>query len=269
MIDTSWVTQYEANIRISVYFLVLIAMGTWEHFSTALPYRQHKAQRWFNNISLSWIGGLCVRLILPTTAVGVALFVTQHQIGILNPLPFWLKCLLSLVLLDALIYWQHRLFHKYPILWRLHSTHHFDTEVDASTGARFHPIEIILSMLIKIGAISILGCPPLAVLLFEVILNTTATFNHSNIRLPKRLKRFLQCWLITPEVHRIHHSINPIETHSNYGFCLSIWDKLFNTYRSKPLVREADMSLGLPNISQELKSQSLVALLAFPFRYKQ
>lgn len=262
-----WLTQNEASIRLLIYFGALCIMGTWEQYSKALPTKTNKSIRWFHNIVLAWSGSLLVRALIPAAALGTAEWVSREKMGLFINTPIWLNILMSILLLDCLIYWQHRIFHRVPLLWRLHATHHSDPEVDASTAARFHPIEILLSMFIKIGAIIIFGCSPIAVLLFEIILNASATFNHGNIKLPNTIEKTLSPWLVTPSTHRIHHSANPIETHSNFGFCLIIWDKVFGSFRRKALKEDTLMILGLPNLPSTLNTHSAFSLLLFPLKY--
>jgi sterol desaturase/sphingolipid hydroxylase (fatty acid hydroxylase superfamily) len=190
---------------------------------------------------------LLVRLIFPTAAVGVALAAEANGLGLLNQfaLPAWLAVTVAIVALDLIIYAQHVLFHAAPWLWRLHRVHHSDVAVDVTTGVRFHPGEILLSMLVKLAAVILLGAPALGVMLFEIILNATAMFSHSNIRLPGWLDRIARVLLVTPDMHRVHHSIAPRETDSNFGFNLALWDRLFGTYRARPAAGHEAMTLGL------------------------
>ena len=208
-----------------------------------------------------------MRILLPTGAVGFALFGDQLKWGFLHHLawPRWIEVLLAVLVLDLAIYVQHRLFHGVPVLWRLHRMHHADLDVDVTTGNRFHPIEILLSMVIKFGVIIAIGAPAISVLLFEVLLNGTSLFNHSNIRVHRWLEPFLRWIVVTPDMHRVHHSIIHAETNSNYGFNFPLWDRLFRTYRAEPAEGHQRMTLGLQEFRapRELR---FVRLLTQPFR---
>jgi sterol desaturase/sphingolipid hydroxylase (fatty acid hydroxylase superfamily) len=266
---TEWIIHHEGPVRLSSYLIMLGMMLFLEHQFAARPSLSSKLKRWANNILLSTMSGLFTRYALPILATGAALWASEHGIGLFNQLEItaWISVPASIILLDLIVYWQHRITHALPILWRLHAVHHADKEVDASTGGRFHPLEIALSMLLKIGVVVALGCPVFAVILFEVLLNASATFNHSNIRLHPQLERFFRYWLVTPAVHRIHHSVIPRETDSNFGFFLIIWDKLFNTFNSEPEAGEHKLLLGLP-LPQDMNTQFVGDLLIFPFRYQ-
>jgi sterol desaturase/sphingolipid hydroxylase (fatty acid hydroxylase superfamily) len=200
-------------------------------------------------------------------AIGVALAATTHGWGLLNnvDLPGWLAVMLCVVMLDLLIYLQHVLFHALPILWRLHLVHHADLDVDATTGVRFHPLEVLLSLGIKIGAVVLLGVPALSVLLFEILLNATSIFNHGNVRLPGWLDRILRLIVVTPEMHRIHHSILSRETNSNFGFNLPWWDYLFGTYRFRPAAGHERMTVGLERYRDKRRADQLHWMLLLPF----
>lgn len=242
------VLSAEPLIRLGVFAGVLGAMVAWE---LAAPRRRptvSRWRRWPGNIGVVVIGSLLVRVLFPTAAVGVALVASARGWGLLNliALPDWLAVAIAVVLLDLIIYAQHVLFHLNPWLWRLHRMHHADLDFDVTTGIRFHPVEILLSMLIKLAAVVLLGAPALAVMIFEVLLNATSMFNHGNVRLPAALDRHLRRILVTPDVHRVHHSIVARETHSNFGFSLSWWDRLFGTYRAQPEAGHEGMTIGLP-----------------------
>ncbi|MDX8408310.1 MAG: sterol desaturase family protein, partial [Mariprofundaceae bacterium] len=221
------------NIRIAVFLAILLGMAAWEIFAPGRTRVQSKLKRWLGNISLVALDTLIVRLLLPAGAAGVALWCAAHHVGLLYllQLPEWLTILIAVILLDLAIYVQHVVFHAVPLLWRLHMVHHADRDLDVSSGLRFHPLEILLSMLIKMGLIALLGAPLMAVIIFETILNGMAMFNHANIRLPLGIDRALRLLLVTPDMHRVHHSVIVRETNSNYGFNLSLWDRLFGTYR--------------------------------------
>jgi sterol desaturase/sphingolipid hydroxylase (fatty acid hydroxylase superfamily) len=239
----------EPVIRLAVFAGVLAALALWE---LAAPRRRQEVPRvlrWSNNLAVVAIDTLLVRFIFPLTAVAWAGFMTAQGWGLLNAveLPAWLAVIIAFVLLDLAIYAQHVAFHAVPWLWRLHRMHHADLEFDVTTGLRFHPGEILLSMAIKFLAIAILGAPVLAVLLFEVALNATSMFSHSNVRLPLGIDRWLRRIIVTPDMHRVHHSVAREETDSNYGFNLSLWDRLFRTYRAAPKAGHDGMTIGLPD----------------------
>src|SRR3989454_9618231 len=209
-------------------------MAIWELFTPRRPQAIGRNWRWPNNLGVVAVDVLLVRILLPITAVGLALFAEARGIGLFNmiALPMWVSIPASVILLDLAIYLQHVLFHAVPALWRLHRMHHADLAFDVTTGLRFHPIEILLSMLLKLAVIAALGAPAVAVLIFEVLLNATSMFNHGNVRIPERFDRVLRWLVVTPDMHRVHHSVLPRETNSNFGFNLPWWDRLFRTYPS-------------------------------------
>ncbi|WP_375054987.1 sterol desaturase family protein [Zobellella sp. DQSA1] len=259
--------EYEPLVRLGLFIGVLLAMMGWE---LAAPRRRPQCprrRRWPHNLALVALNTLLVRLWFPLAAVGAALVAAERGWGLLNQLslPGWFGLLLSLLALDFIIYLQHRLFHAVPLLWRLHRLHHADLEFDVTTGLRFHPLEILLSMLIKLLAVVLLGTPALAVLIFEVLLNISSMFNHGNVRLPARLDRRLRLLVVTPDMHRVHHSILRRETDSNFGFNLPWWDRLFGTYRAQPAAGHAGMIIGLEEFRDpgELR---LDRMLLQPFR---
>jgi sterol desaturase/sphingolipid hydroxylase (fatty acid hydroxylase superfamily) len=210
---------------------------------------------------------LFVRILFPTTAVGLALVTEAHGLGLFNvvPLPAWIGVVASIILLDLAIYFQHVLFHAVPVLWRLHRTHHADLEIDVSTGLRFHPVEILLSVVIKLAVVVALGTPALAVLLFEVLLNATSMFNHSNVCLPEHFDGVLRWFVVTPDMHRVHHSILTRETNSNFGFNLPWWDRLFGTYRAQPTAGHEAMTIGIEQF-RDPRELGLDRMLLQPFR---
>jgi sterol desaturase/sphingolipid hydroxylase (fatty acid hydroxylase superfamily) len=236
----------------SAFAGVFLVMVLWEFLAPRRQQAVPRSARWPSNLGLVALNTLLMRLVLPTTAVGVALAAQANGLGVLNLLhiPDAVAFALALVLLDLAIYLQHVLFHKVPWLWRLHRMHHADVEVDATNGLRFHPIEILLSMAIKFAVILFVGVPAAAVVVFEVLLNGLAVFNHSNVVLPERLDRKLRWFVVTPDMHRIHHSWYAEECNSNYGFNLTWWDRLFGTYRSFPRDGQVLMTLGLPEWRQ-------------------
>ena len=238
----------EPIIRLSCFVGVLVLMALWEAIAPRRPQSIGRLLRWPNNLGVVVADTLVLRLLFPTAAVGLALAGEARGWGLLNnlDLPAWAKVLAAVVALDLVIYLQHVLFHAVPALWRLHRMHHADLEFDVTTGVRFHPVEIVLSMLLKFGAVAALGAPALGVLLFEVLLNATSMFSHGNVRLPGRLDHALRWVLVTPEMHRVHHSVVPRETNSNFGFNLSVWDRLFGTYRPQPQAGHDAMIIGIP-----------------------
>lgn len=239
--------EYEPLIRLSFFLGILVAMAIWE---VAAPRRRREIPRflrWTNNLGVVVVDTLLVRLTFPIVAVGLALYANVHGWGLFNVLhtPVWLAFVVSVVVLDLAIYLQHVMFHAVPALWRFHRMHHADLEFDVTTGLRFHPIEVLLSMGLKLVVVAALGPPAAAVLVFEVILNGTAMFNHSNVRMPLFLDRVLRLVVVTPDMHRVHHSIHPHETNSNFGFNLPWWDRLLGTYRAQPQEGHQDMAIGI------------------------
>lgn len=252
----------DSTLRMAVFLGVLTLMLLLER---ALPRRVEDAQRrtrWPTHLGLVVISAALLAL-LPVAAVGTALWAQARGWGLLNQgsLPLWVTLPLAWLLLDAAIYAQHRAMHQLPLLWRLHRVHHSDVVFDATTGLRFHPAEILLSMLWKMAVVLALGAPPLAVLLLEITLNGFALFNHANLRLPG--DRWLRLLLVTPDLHRVHHSVHRDETDSNYGNTLSVWDRLFGSYRAQPREGHSAMAIGLPQF-REPAAQRLTALLAQP-----
>src|SRR3954447_1505396 len=222
-------------------------MALWEALAPRRPQAIGRLTRWPNNLGVVIVDTLALRLLFPTAAVGLALVGEARGWGLVNNvmLPAVLKVLAAVVLLDLAIYLQHVLFHAVPVLWRLHRMHHADLEFDVTTGLRFHPVEILLSMAIKLMVVVALGTPALAVLLFEVLLNATSIFNHANLRLPGWLDGALRLVVVTPDMHRVHHSVTPRETNSNFGFNFALWDRLFGTYRAQPAAGHEAMVIGI------------------------
>jgi len=257
----------EVLIRLSAFALVFAAMALWE---IAAPRRSPLAgrwPRWPSNVGILLVDALVVRIFIPTAAVGAALFAAGRGWGLLHQagLRLSLAALIGFFVLDLVIYAQHVVFHKVPMLWRLHRMHHADLAFDVTTGVRFHPVEILLSMLIKLAVVAALGAPALAVLLFEVLLNATSMFSHGNVRVPERLDRVLRFIVVTPDMHRVHHSIETPETNSNFGFNLPWWDRMFGTYRPEPLAGHEAMTIGI----QQFRTRSdlrLDRMLLQPFR---
>ena len=249
-----------------VSILVIMMLLEWQTPARQSPIKATK--RWVANFGLVFTSSVIARLAVPLGLTAAALYNQEHSIGVFNQLtmPLSVAIILSLLLLDILIYWQHRLFHKIPILWRLHRVHHADAHVDTSTGLRFHPIEIGLSILIKLAAITALGVPAIAVLIFEITLNGLALFNHANIRLPSAIEKPLRLILITQALHRIHHSQNPEETNSNFGFSVTWWDRLFGSYKSQANQPDKRIALGLSQYPNPEQNSSLWQLLIMPFK---
>ena len=244
---------------------MLATMGFWETIAPKREQRASRLGRWAANLGIIAISVLMLRLLIPAGAMGAAAFAEANGWGLLNviSLPYPAAIMVAVILLDCAIYWQHVIFHAVPMLWRLHKVHHADVEIDVSTGLRFHPVEMLLSMIIKISVVLLTGAPMLAVLIFEVLLNATAMFNHGNVRLPAGVDRWLRLLIVTPDMHRVHHSIIKRETNSNFGFNLSLWDRLFGSYRAQPAGGHAGMQIGLPEYRQ---FRGLAWMLALPFR---
>jgi sterol desaturase/sphingolipid hydroxylase (fatty acid hydroxylase superfamily) len=254
-------------VRIGFFFGVFAIMAGWELLAPRRSLQADKAVRWTNNLALMLLNSLLIRAIPPVAAIAVAEFAAQRGIGLFNflPVPYALSVLLAVLALDLAIYLQHRIFHGVPLLWRLHRMHHADLDVDVTTGTRFHPIEIVLSMVLKFAVILVVGAPALAVLVFEVLLNATSMFNHGNVRMPAPMDRVLRWMVITPDMHRVHHSVRSGETNSNFGFNLPWWDRLLGTYRAQPHDGHDRMLLGIKQFrsSRELW---IDRLLLQPFR---
>ncbi len=257
----------DQEIRSYAFIGIISTVIIWEWLAPKRPLLQSKFKRWANNLALIGLDTLLVKLLLPAGAVGVALWAEEKGYGLLNNVEIspMLATVFTVVILDMIIYWQHRLFHVVPVLWRLHQVHHADRDIDVSTGLRFHPIEILLSMLIKFVAVIALGAPAMAVVLFEVILNGMAMFNHGNIRLPQALDSVIRALLVTPDMHRVHHSVFKHETNSNYGFNLSIWDRIFGSYHAQPDMGHDKMTIGLEQYQGDTPTASLLWMLKLPF----
>ena len=244
---SEYLLGHEPEVRLAFLFSILAIMAAWE---VAAPRRRQdipRLLRWSNNLGVVVIDTVLVRMAFPVLAVGMASLAVERDWGLLNTfqVPGWIAFLVSLLLFDLAIYLQHVMFHAVPALWRLHRMHHADLEFDVTTGLRFHPLEILISMGIKLGLVAGFGPPAVAVLVFEVLLNGTSMFNHSNIRLPLRVDRFLRLIVVTPDMHRVHHSILPTETNSNFGFNLPWWDRLMGTYRAQPREGHEGMTIGI------------------------
>jgi len=257
----------EPYIRLAAFAAVFAAMAIWEVVAPRRGQPIGRGVRWRGNLGIVALDAILVRLLFPTTAVGVAILAEQHGWGAFNllPLPGWIAVIACVIILDLAIYLQHVLFHAVPALWRLHRMHHADLEFDVSTGLRFHPIEILLSMLIKFTVIAGLGAPALAVVIFEVLLNATSMFNHGNVRLAANVDSVVRWIVVTPDMHRVHHSIVARETNSNFGFNLPWWDRLFGTYRAQPAAGHDAMTIGITQF-REPRELGFVRMLLQPFR---
>ncbi len=257
---------FESQIRLGSFIVIFLIMALWE---LKAPYRQlrlSRIKRWPHQIGLILLNTLAIRLFFPVAAIQTAEYMQQHNWGLINwlELPPVIAIITGFIILDFAIYWQHVFAHRLNWFWKLHRTHHADTDYDLTTGLRFHPLEIILSMLIKMLVVVLLGIPPIAVLLFEIVLSGSAMFNHSNIRLADNFEFTLRKLIVTPGMHRIHHSIQQFEHDSNYGFFLSIWDRLFNSYTHKAIENDQNMPIGL-KIFRNKHYQRLDNILKIPF----
>lgn len=256
----------EAIIRLTAFFGIFALLALLEVVAPRRKLSVSKGWRWLTNLSLTALDMVVVRLLFGAATIETALFARDHGWGLLNylHLPSWLAFLAAIIFLDFMIYIQHVLSHALPIFWRLHLVHHTDLDFDVTTAARFHPIEIIVSLAYKLGLIVVIGAAPAAVMLFEIILNGSAQFNHANLKLPVGLDRILRRFIITPDSHRVHHSVEVAETNSNYGFFLPFWDYLCGTYRAQPALSHTDMSIGLKEYRNK-GALSLPSLVALPF----
>jgi len=258
--------EHEATIRLAFFFGILFLVAAGELLFPRRLLRTGKAVRWLSNLGVVFVDTMTVRLLFPMIGVGVAVAAQGRNWGLLNVLewPAWLEVVAGVLALDLVVYLQHAMFHTMPILWRLHMMHHADLDIDVTTGLRFHPIEIVISMVIKMAVIAALGPSPFTVILFEIILNGTAMFNHGNVRLPLALDRYLRLLVVTPDMHRVHHSVTIRETNSNFGFNFPWWDRLFGTYRAQPVMGHEQMVIGLAQF-REPKKNNLWHMLAMPF----
>jgi sterol desaturase/sphingolipid hydroxylase (fatty acid hydroxylase superfamily) len=256
----------ELLIRLGFFFGILVVMFLWELIAPRRPLTTSKIIRWFSNLGLVLIDSIVVRLFFPTALAGIALLVQQRGWGLFNQfeLPYLLKIIFSVLVLDLVIYLQHIVFHSVPLFWRLHMVHHTDMDIDVTTGVRFHPIEIILSMGIKMIVVVLIGAPAVAVLIFEIILNGTSMFNHGNVHYSQNIDSILRLLVVTPEMHRVHHSTIRWETNSNLGFNFPWWDRLFGTYRDQPAKGHLEMTIGLDQYKEPNKL-TLPWLLVLPF----
>jgi len=259
--------EYEAAIRLAFFAGVFAVMGVWEVAAPKRGLALPRSERWPGNIALVVLDAFALRIVFPGAAVGMAVLAEERGWGLLRyfECPEPLAFVLSVLALDLVIYLQHVMFHAVPLLWRLHRVHHADLGFDVTTGTRFHPLEILLSMGLKGFVIAALGPPPAAVLVFEVLLNATSMFNHGNVRIPERIDRVLRRFVVTPDMHRVHHSIEEDEANSNFGFNLPWWDRLFGTYREAPRAPHEDLAIGIRGLREPAEVDRFSAMLRLPF----
>ncbi len=257
----------EPAVRLGFFLGIFALVALWELARPRRRLTQPRWLRWYANLGVAALNTALVGLLVPLAPVALAVIAGSRGWGILNlvELPFWLEIVLAVVVLDLAIYLQHVLFHAVPALWRLHRMHHADLDFDVTTGTRFHPVEILVSVAIKMAAVVLIGPPAAAVLIFEVLLNGTSMFNHGNMRLPARLDRVLRWVVVTPDMHRVHHSDVPAETDSNFGFNLPWWDRLFGTYRAQPGLGHEGMTVGL-DAFRDRRELHLHRMLVQPLR---
>ncbi|NIA02643.1 MAG: sterol desaturase family protein [Planctomycetia bacterium] len=265
-----FILSNEKPIRMGFFFGVLAIMAVWEILAPRRQLTVSKTVRWVNNLGLVFFNSFILRVLFPAAAVGVAVVAKKQGWGLFNvyELPLYVTVIASVVIMDFVIYVQHVMVHAIPMLWRLHRVHHADPDYDVTTGARFHTLEIILSMLIKFATILLLGPPVVAVILFEIILNVTAMFNHGNVGLPPALDRVLRWVVVTPDMHRVHHSVEDDEANSNFGFSLPWWDRLFGTYRDQPRGGHQGMTIGIHKYHDAKDVSWISGMLLLPFRGK-
>jgi len=258
--------ENETALRLGSFLCVFSIIGVGEVLVPRRTPTTSKARRWSSNLGIVALNPISVRLAFPLLPTGMAVLAQERHWGILNSLdfPYWLAAAIGFMAMDFFIYLQHILFHAVPLLWRLHMVHHADLDLDVTTGLRFHPIEIVLSMGIKLMAVALIGAPALAILAFEVALNATAMFNHSNIRLPLWIDKVLRLFVVTPDMHRVHHSVIIRETNSNFGFNLTWWDRLFGTYKDQPAHGHEGMTIGVAHLRNQ-ERLTLLWLLVLPF----
>ena len=264
---SEFVMSHEVIIRLVFFFGVLLIMALWEFAAPRRRLTASKSLRWINNLGIVFLDSFLVRIIFPAAAVGMAAFAQEHGWGLFNhfQVSYSLVVALSVVVMDFVIYLQHVIFHAIPIFWRIHRMHHADLDFDVTTGIRFHPFEIILSMLIKFAVVAVIGPPVLGVIIFEVLLNATSMFNHGNVRILRSLDWILRWIVVTPEMHRVHHSVVYYETNSNFGFNLPLWDRFLGTYRDRPRMGHEGMTIGLWNFRDIKHCAILPGMLAIPF----
>ena len=259
--------QLELTVRLTFFGGVLLTMTLWELMTPRRSLIVRKGPRWASNLGFVVLNMVLSRILIPITAVGAALISQKQGWGLLHQVawPPWVELTLAVLIMDLAIYWQHVMFHAVPVLWRLHLVHHADLDFDVTTGARFHTLEILISAGIKLVLVVLLGPSSVAVVVFEVLLNATAMFNHANVRMPLWLDKMLRGIVVTPDMHRVHHSVHRRETNSNFGFNLPWWDVLFGTYRSQPADGHETMTIGLARLRDEKQVDRLPGMLILPF----
>ncbi len=262
-----FISDHEPAIRLSFFLGTIFAVGLWEILAPKRRKSVSTLWRWTNNFAVTFINTFLLRILFPLLAVGVAAIAADNGWGLLNlvEMPIALSIIIGVVALDFVIYWQHVVSHRVPFLWRFHKMHHADVDYDLSTGARFHPVEIVLSMLLKLGAVLALGPSVVAVIIFEIALSSITMFNHANAGLPSAIDAVIRRFIVTPDMHRVHHSVIRSEHDSNFGFNLPWWDYLFGTYTAAPSKGHSGMTIGL-NEYQADRKQSMFWMLALPFR---
>ena len=267
----AFIVVNEPWIRFGCFAGVFVLMAAWEIFAPKRPLTLGRTLRWPANLGIVVLNGLLVRILLPVAAVGIAVLAAESGWGLFNAIdvsgavPGWFAFVASVLILDLVVYGQHVAFHHVPVLWRLHRMHHADQDIDVTTGARFHPVEIAISMILKMAVVALIGAPPAAVVAFEVVLNATSMFNHGNVAMPAGLDRVLRLFVVTPDMHRVHHSIVRAETDSNFGFNVPWWDRLFGTYREAPAAGHLGMTIGIP-FFRAPEEQRLGKMLLQPWR---
>lgn len=264
------IVSHEAAIRLGFFFGVLLLIAGLELLLPRRRLKLSKSLRWRNNLGLVVLNSIILRLLFPAALVGFTVFVNENGWGLFNyyRLPLWVTATISVIILDMVIYLQHVMVHAVPLFWRLHRVHHADLDYDVTTGNRFHPLEIILSMLIKFAAVCVLGPPVVAVIIFEVLLNALSMFNHGNFRLPLAFDKILRLLIVTPDMHRVHHSVHDDETNSNFGFNLAIWDRVFGTYKAQPRDGHENMQIGIRGFDNLKQVAGLAGMLMIPFQGK-
>ena len=263
----TFLLRHEPTVRLGAFLGIFAIITAWELAGPRRTLRVRKGLRWTHNLALTMLNEVLVRAAIPVAAVGVAAWAAERGLGLLNliDVSYPLAILLSVLVLDLAIYLQHQMFHVVPLLWHVHRVHHADLDIDVTTGTRFHSIEIGLSMLIKFAVILALGTPAIAVLMFEILLNASSMFNHGNVRIPAAIDGILRLLVVTPDMHRVHHSIDPRETNSNFGFNLPWWDRLFGTYRAEPQAGHEAMTIGIAQFRSP-RELRLDRMLLQPFR---
>ncbi|BCE01436.1 sterol desaturase family protein [Marinicellulosiphila megalodicopiae] len=263
---SNFLIEHESYIRLFFFFLALFIFGLIERIHPNRPLTQNKTSRWLHHLFLMIINSVILRFATPIAAISAAIYAQNHQIGLFNyfEIPLTLNVILCVILLDLFIYWQHRLFHVIDFLWAIHKVHHADLDIDVTTAVRFHPIEMVMSLMIKLLAILVLGAPVIAVVIFETLLNVLAMFNHSNIRLPTKLDKILRYAIVTRNVHEIHHSTNLKDSQKNFGFHLIWWDILFGSYKVQ--ADDENFVIGLEELQDKQDTQPIFSILTLPFK---